>query len=167
MGNEFIYRRSTRVRWIFAISLLTALVLDSFVLSLKSSTLFPAFSLLIIFYWAGHFLDRSYIATAFVMGLLVDTLYQTSLGAHAMIFVTLVFILSRHRLHFKSFTYWQQAIFVSGYFVLYQMAVWLFFSPALDDTQIWYFWLMPISSALSWLLIAPLFNRFTLQVEQH
>lgn len=166
MGQAFIYHRSAKVRWLFLFSLLLALVLDSLIITLPSSAIFPSFSLLIVFYWAGHFLDRSYIATAFIMGLLNDTLFQTPLGAHALIFISLVYLLSRHRLHFRSFSYLQQALFVTGYFVIFQIASWFFFNPVLPNEQSLYYWLMPIIAGICWMGLAPTFNRFTQQSNQ-
>lgn len=163
MSQTFIYHRSAKVRWLFVFSLLIALVLDSFILTLPTSAIFPSFSLLVMFYWAGHFLDRSYIATAFIMGLLNDTLFQTPLGAHALIFVSLVYLLSRHRLHFRSFSYLQQALFICGYFLLFQLASWFFFTPVLPGEQWIYFWFMPVVASISWMLMAPVLNRFTQQ----
>lgn len=164
--QEFIYRRSGKVRWLFLLSLILGLTLDSLIVSLQSSPLFPVFSLLITFYWAGHFLDRSYIATAFIMGLLIDTLYQTSLGAHALIFVSLIFLLSRHRLLFRSYRTTQQAIFIAGYFYLYQGLNWLFFSPVLPEHEWLAYWLMPIFSSLLWIVLTPILNIFTKHAEQ-
>lgn len=166
MGESFIYHRSAKVRWYFVISLLLALVSDSLVISVQASPIFPPFSLLILFYWAGHFLDRTYIATAFILGLLIDTLTQTPLGAHSIIYVSLIYLLSRHRLHFRSFTPWQQAIFIVGYFFIYQLTHWVFFDPLLTSLHSIYFWLMPFSAAIFWIILAPLFNRLTQQVEQ-
>lgn len=167
MSENFIYRRSPKVRWIFLFSLFLAVMFDSIALSFSSSAIAPAFSLLVVLFWAGHFLDRSYIATAFVMGLLTDTLFQTPLGAHALLFVSLVYLLSRHRLHFQSYTYWQQSIFMIGYFFLYQIGNWLFFSPILSDQHFIYFWLMPFTAALAWLMIAPVLNKLTQQIEKN
>lgn len=165
MSENFIYRRSAKVRWIFILSLAMALIFDSIALSLQASPLLPVFSLLIVLYWAGHFLDRSYIATAFIIGLFNDALLQTPLGAHAIIFISLVYLLSRHRLHFRAFSIGQQAIFIVGYFYLYQLYIWIFLKPILIDNDALYFWLMPFIAAFCWSGLALLLNRLTLQTE--
>lgn len=167
MSEKFIYRRSAKVRWTFVLSLLLGLVLDSLLLSLQLVPVFPSFSLLITLYWTGHFLDRSYITTAFMMGLFTDTLLQSPLGAHALLFITLVYSMTRHRLHFSSFTYWQQAIYIVGYMLIYQIASYLFFNPALNELETIYFWFMPLFSGFCWLLIAPILNKSSLQIEQN
>ena len=165
MVDKFIYRRSARVRWMYSISLFLALVVDSLILALGKSVMLPPFTVLTLLFWSGHFLDRSYIITAFILGLCLDTLYQTVLGSHAAILITITYVMTRHRLHFSGYTYWQQAFYVSGYLFAYQTTVFLFYNPVLTDYEPLFFWTTPLFGGVIWLALAPVLNRLSLQME--
>ncbi|MBO1926191.1 rod shape-determining protein MreD [Thiomicrorhabdus sp. 6S2-11] len=163
MGDNFIYISSRQVRWLIILSFVIALVLDSINLIGASYQFLPPFTLLVLLYWSGHFLDYTYISTAFVIGLLADTLYQTTLGMHALIYVTLTFTMLRHRLHFRGYSVIQQALNIIVFMFIFQVLHLLILSPTLDDNEMIQFWSMPVVSAFLWLIFAKLLNLLTQQ----
>lgn len=163
MGDNFIYISSRQVRWLIILSFVLALILDSINIIGQSYQFLPPFTLLVLLYWAGHFLDYTYISTAFIIGLLADTLYQTTLGLHALIYVVLTFMMLRHRLHFRGYSLIQQALNIIVFMFIFQVLHLLILSPKLDDQEQIQFWLMPLVSAFLWVIFAKLLNLLTQQ----
>ena len=137
-----------------------ALVIDTMALLGYSMPLVPPMTLFVLLYWCANFIDRTHLFTAFILGVLADTLYQTTLGAHALIYVILTFFMIRHRLRFKTYPVWQQAFSIALYMLLYQILVALFFSPVLDNGHFVLFWSMPAISLITWPFLSYFLSRF-------
>ncbi|BBP45391.1 hypothetical protein THMIRHAS_07640 [Thiosulfatimonas sediminis] len=163
MGDNFIYISSRQVRWLIILSFIFALLLDSINLIGQNYLFLPPFTLLVLLYWSGHFLDYTYLTTAFIIGLLADTLYQSTLGLHALIYIVLTFMMLRHRLRFRGYSLPQQALNIIVFMFIFQLLHLLMLTPKLDSTEQLSFWLMPIVAAFFWLLFAKLLNLLTQQ----
>lgn len=154
MSNKLFNLKTSQARWIILISYLIALALDTVALLGHSSPVIPPLTLFFLLYWCAHFLDRTHLFSAFILGLLADTLYQTALGAHALLFSIITFLMIRHRLRFKTYPVWQQAFFISLYMMIYQMLNYLFFNPILNNNDFVQYWTMPALSILLWPALA-------------
>ncbi|WP_319379969.1 rod shape-determining protein MreD [Thiomicrorhabdus sp.] len=166
MSSKFIYIRTAQIRGLILFSFFLALIADSMNLYGETLLFLPPFTLLIVLYWCGHFLDRTYITSAFILGLLSDGLYQTTLGSHALIYVTLVFMMLRHRGRFKGYTILQQSFFISFYLLVYQIINFIFFSPVLNPNDTLSYWLMPLSAIIIWPVLAVLLRQITFQATE-
>ncbi|QKI89674.1 rod shape-determining protein MreD [Thiomicrorhabdus xiamenensis] len=163
MGDNFIYISSRQVRWLIVLSFVFALILDSINIIGQNYLFLPPFTLLVLLYWAGHFLDYTYMGTAFAIGLFADTIYQNTLGVHALIYVVLTFAMLRHRLRFRGYTIWQQSLNIVGFCFIYQIMHLFTLAPKLDDQQQLAYWIMPLVGGVLWALIALSLNRLSQQ----
>lgn len=154
MSNKLFSLKTSQARWVILISYIIALALDTVVLFGHSSPIIPPLTLFCLLYWCAHFLDRTHLFSAFILGLLADTLYQTTLGAHALLFSIITFLMIRHRLRFKGYPIWQQAFFISLYMMCYQLLNYLFFNPVLSSNDVVQYWTMPALSILLWPILA-------------
>lgn len=162
MADHFITVSSTKIRWLILFSYLFALIVDSTVMLNANLAFLPPITLLMVLYWSSHVIDRTYFISAFVLGVLADALYQTTLGAHSLLYVIIVFMMLRIRLQFKTYPAWQQAFIIGIYLFLYQVLNTLFFSPVLDQHFVAY-WTMPAAGILLWPMLEGIMNRITQQ----
>lgn len=162
MSDQFITVSSTKIRWLILFSYLFALIVDSTVMLNANLAFLPPFTLLMVLYWSSHVIDRTYFISAFVLGVLADALYQTTLGAHSLLYVIIVFMMLRIRLQFKTYPAWQQAFIIGIYLFIYQVLNTLFFSPVLDQHFVAY-WTMPAAGILIWPILEGIMNRITNQ----
>ena len=161
MTEKFIKLSSAQIRWLIIISFIFALIIDSMVLLNQSLAFIPPITLLMVLYWSSHVVDRTYFVSAFILGTLADALYQTTLGAHALLYVVIVFMMLRIRLQFKTYPAWQQAFIIGIYLLVYQALHTLFFSPVLDDGSFVPYWSMPAAGILIWPLLESMMNKIT------
>lgn len=161
MKEKFVSLKSSQFRWTILISYLFALIMDSMVILNSSLSFLPPFAILVVLYWSSQFTDSTYLFSAFILGVLADALHQTTLGAHALLYIIILFMMLRIRLQFKSYPAWQQAFIIGIYLLIYQVLNTLFFSPVLAEGMFVPYWSMPAASILIWPLLAGVLNRIT------
>lgn len=161
MTEKFFTLSSGQIRWLILFSFLFALVIDTIVLLNPSLIFIPPITLLMVLYWSSHVVDRTYFVSAFLLGTLADALYQTTLGAHALLYIIVLFMMLRIRLQFKTYPAWQQAFIIGFYLLVYQALHTLFFSPVLDGGAFVPYWSMPAVGILVWPLLENMLNRIT------
>lgn len=166
MASKFMKTGSSQARWLIIFSYTIALAFDIMALLDNATVIIPPISLMVLFYWCANFLDKTHLFSAFILGLLVDSLYQTTLGSHALIFSVFVFLMLRHRLRFKAYTVWRQAFSIGFYMMLYQILNYIIFSPVLDSHDIIPFLSMPAIAIIIWPLLSLIFRRITINVVQ-
>jgi len=159
MTEQFISIRSSQARWLILVTFFLGLVIDSMVLLNSSMSFIPPMTLLALLYWSGHLLDRTYFISAFILGILADALYQTTLGAHALLYCIILFMMLRNRLQFRTYPTWQQAFIIGIYLLLYQALNTVFFSPVLVEETFVAYWSMPAAGILIWPIFATILNR--------
>lgn len=164
MASNFMKMGSSQARWLILFSYIIALLFDTMALLENATVIIPPISLMLLLYWCAHFLDKTHLISAFILGLLADSLYQTTLGAHALIFSVIVFLMLRHRLRFKSYPVWRQAFSIGVYMMLYQILNYIIFSPVLDSNNTIQFWSMPAIAIIIWPLLSLVFRRITTNV---
>lgn len=159
MTNNILPLEFSQVKWLVLVTYLLGLILDSmsnFGLILGN---YPSFTLLVIFYWTITLQNKTHLFSAFLLGLLSDALFNTPLGAHALIFSLLVFILLRIRLQFKNYPLWQQTFFLTGYFYLFQILGLILLQPSLSGDSLIMYWSIPLITLLLWPIIHQLLNK--------
>ena len=161
MTEKFITISSTKIRWLIIISFLIALIVDSMIMLNPDLTFLPPFTLLMVLYWSSHVVDSTYMVSAFILGTLADALYQTTLGAHALLYIIIVFMMLRIRLQFKTYPAWQQAFIIGIYLLFYQTLHTLFFSPVINKDIFVLYWTMPAAGILIWPLLEGIMNKIT------
>ena len=161
MTSKLLNIGSAQARWVIIFSYIIALAFDTMALLDNATSIIPPITLLVLLYWCANFLDKTHILSAFILGLLADSLYQTTLGAHALIFSFITFLMLRHRLRFKGYPLWQQAFFIGAYMMAYQVINYILFAPTLESNDLVQYWSMPAASILLWPLLSTLFRRIT------
>ncbi len=161
MSHKLFNLKTSQARWVILVSYIIALALDTIALFGHSTPVIPPLTLFFLLYWCANFLDRTHLFSAFILGLLADTLYQTPLGAHALLFSIITFLMIRHRLRFKGYPVWQQAFFICLYMLLYQGLNFLFFNPILNSDDFVQYWTMPALSLFLWPLLAYSLRKFS------
>ncbi|MDG6777502.1 rod shape-determining protein MreD [Thiomicrorhabdus sp. zzn3] len=154
MTDRFINLELSQARWLVIFSYLIALFLDTMMIMQNANLLIPPFTLLLQMYWSAQFLKHTHFVSAFVLGLLLDALYQTVLGTHALMFIILTFIMLRYRLLFRSHSVLQQALVIAFYLYAYQFMGYVLFAPVLEETQQIHYWIMPLTALVFWPLLA-------------
>ncbi len=167
MTDRFMDIEFAQARWLVFTSYIIALIIDTMMLMQQSSLLAPPFTLLTLMYWAAQFIKNTHFISAFVLGLMMDAMLQTTLGAHAMIFIVLTFIMLRYRLLFRSHSVLQQALVIGFYLLLYQFLSLVMFSPSLESGQLSLYWSMPAVAMLVWPFLALLLRWLTQKLVLH
>jgi rod shape-determining protein MreD len=154
MTDRFVNIAFHQARWLVIFSYFVGITLDTMLVLNSANLYLPPFTLLLLLYWCAQFLKQTHFISAFILGLLLDALYQTTLGAHALLFIVVTFIMLRYRLLFRSHSVLQQALVIFFYLYAYQLLSFVILAPVLQsDAQIAY-WLMPFSCLLIWPVLA-------------
>lgn len=153
-ADRFINIEFQQARWLVILSYFIGVTLDTMLVMEQATLTLPPFSLLLLLYWSAQFLKQTHFVSAFVLGLLLDALYQSTLGAHALIFIILTFIMLRYRLLFRTHSVLQQALVIFFYLYAYQLLIFVVLAPVLHNGALTAFWLMPFSVLLIWPLMA-------------
>ncbi|WP_373020807.1 rod shape-determining protein MreD [Thiomicrorhabdus sp.] len=154
MTDRFINLEFSQARWLVLITYFLGLTLDTMMSMQEATLLAPSFTLLFLMYWSAQFLKNTHFISAFLLGLLLDALYGTTLGAHSLILITITFIMLRYRLLFRSHSVLQQAFVIIFYLMAYQFISYVMFSPNLTEDQALYYWSMPFTSLIAWPILA-------------
>ncbi len=131
-------------------SYLLAIILDAMLITSQYFYWFPPITLLTVLYWSSNNLSATFIPSAFILGLLYDTLSESLLGVHALLFSLILFLILRYRLRFRLFTLVQQALTLIPFFYLYQGLLW-FLTQSLYNSQDLTLWLLsPLTLLFLW-----------------
>ena len=154
MTDRFMDIELSQARWLVMTSYLLALIIDTMVIMQQSSIIAPPFTLMTLLYWTAQLLKNTHFISAFILGLLMDAMLQSTLGVHSMMFIILTFVMLRYRLLFRSHSVIQQAFVVAFYLLFYQILTFLLLSPTLQPGQYSLYWSMPAIGFIIWPIIA-------------
>lgn len=115
-------------RWLrtgltISISVVVALMLTIMPLPGWGEALRPTWVALVVFYWVLALPERFNIGWAWLIGLLLDTLTGSLLGAHALALVLVAILASRWHLKIRMYPMWQQSLGVGLALVLYTVVL--------------------------------------------
>lgn len=85
----------------------------------------PNWLLMATIYWCLALPHRFNVGSAWLCGLLLDTLWGTSLGINAVIFALVCSIVIKNFQRIRSYSVWHQAIIVAAIAFLYHLASYL------------------------------------------
>ena len=136
--------------FIITMSFLVALALSIFPLSDLLLIFWPQWLPLLLIYWIIHAPQRISVGVAWILGLLLDSLYGSLLGQHALaLSVTAYFAYRFHRqLRMQPAT--QQVIRLFFLIVIYQLILLWIQGMIGQLSQIRWFWVSSVTSALCW-----------------
>lgn len=161
MSDKVFSLSIIHVKWLLILSYLTALVIDSMLNFSFALHFAPPITLLMLLFWSSQILKQTHFFTAFILGLLNDVSLNTTLGAHALLFITVTFFMLRIRLRFRRYPMWQQSIIVAFYVLLFQIAGWFIFHPTLENNTLYYYWLEPILAIFLWPVTTSIMQSLT------
>ncbi|WP_019562792.1 rod shape-determining protein MreD [Thioalkalivibrio sp. ALMg13-2] len=145
--------RAIGIPWPVALTLLAALALAIVPVPDILRPARPEWLALILIYWAMAFPSRIGILTAFVSGLLLDTLQGQLLGQNAIALAVVIYIVLQIHPRLRVYPVWQQMMVVAILMALFKLlALWPQGITGFPPGSLWY-WAPVLTSALVWPLI--------------
>lgn len=141
---------SGRGIFLIATSFLLALLLSILPLPTWLEFIWPAWLPLILIYWVIALPHRISLGIAWLLGLLLDSLYGTLLGEHAMALAIITYIADHFHRQIRMFPILQQAVSIFFLILAYQtLLVWMQGMLGLFE-NFYLFWLSALTSMLLW-----------------
>lgn len=137
----------------FTASLLLAMLLQLVQLPELLAVARPLWVPLVLAYWALREPRISTLLPAFVVGLMLDTLFGTSLGQHALALLVVVYIVERLRSIFILFPLWQATFALIPAWALYSFGMFWIDGVTRHQADDWLRWLPVLSTTLFWPLL--------------
>lgn len=135
---------------IIVLSFLLALLMSILPLPAWLQLIWPQFLLLVLIYWVLAFPYRINLGIAWLLGLLLDVLYGTLLGEHALAFSVVAYLVYRLHRQIRMFPILQQAMCIFLLVLIYQtLLVWIQGILGLL-ASVFLFWLSALTSMLLW-----------------
>lgn len=144
-----------------ALSLLVALLLSILPLPAWVLMLLPQWLILVIVYWIIAVPHRVSLGIAWLLGLLLDALYGTLLGEHALALCVIAFLAQRLHRQIRMFPLLQQAISVFILTLVYQaLILWIQGVLGQLGKNLYWFWVSALTTMLLWPWAAMLLRYF-------
>ncbi len=136
--------------WLFACSLLFALLLQLLPLPPALEPFKPYWIALALIFWAIEAPERVGLGFAFCAGVVSDVLFGELLGEQALRLLVLVFIVLRFRARLRFFPLWQQALAVLGLLLNDRVVMLMVRGFAGEPLPSSAFWFAPVVGMLAW-----------------
>jgi rod shape-determining protein MreD len=134
-------------------SVLIALMLSSLPLPDAVIVFRPEWLMLVLIYWCMTIPDRIGIFIGWLLGLVLDVMYGSLLGQHAMALAIVAFLVNIFHLRVRVFPLWQQSFMVFLMAIVYlTLTAWVR-GLAGEFPITWGYWMPALTSALVWPLI--------------
>ena len=152
----------TRLWPIVLLSLLAGLILTLIPLPGWLQPWRPSWIALIVIYWLTYEPRRVGLMTAWISGLMLDTLRGVLLGQHALALVVIGFFALQFHLRVRVFPVGQQTATIFMLIALYEFLLYWVDGVSGEPGGDWRRWLSVMSSAAVWPIITAVLNRFRL-----
>lgn len=131
-------------------SLLVALLLTIMPLPMWAQVFRPQWLPLVIIYWVIALPHRVGLGIAWIMGIMLDALYGSVLGEHALALAVLAYLAQKSYQQLRMFPVMQQALSVLVFIIIYQ-AILLWIQGALGLlVDVRWFWVTAFTSMIIW-----------------
>jgi len=110
----------------------------------------PQLVVLTLLYWLLYLPQRVGIVTAWCLGLILDVVYNVTLGEHALILVLIAYIALYLQTRINFFIFWQKLILVFLLVTMYLLPQFYAEFTGKGTFGVWLYWLSPFVSALAW-----------------
>lgn len=145
--------------WLLAASLVLAAALTVVTLPDWLAIARPAFLLMVVCHWTLALNRRFGLLASWCAGLLLDVLYGSALGQHALAMVLCAFIVIKFNEFIRSYSAWQQALLFLPIFLLYEFVLfWIDGLTGRSAEPLWR-WAPVASSTLLWPPLSSLLRR--------
>ena len=140
--------------FVILLTILIAMVLNSIPVPQWAIWFRPEWVGLVMVYWLMMTPERVGLAWAWIIGLLIDVLYGSVLGEHALALVAVAYVVQRFYLQIRLYPTWQQAAYVMAVILLYQSLIYLIQGMLHQVQSVWLFWIPAITSMILWPWVA-------------
>lgn len=164
MTEKILNIQFTQVKWLVFFSYFLALIIDTMGALGTLALPLPSITLLMLLIWTTLLQNKTHLFTALLLGLLSDSIFNSALGAHAIIFSLMVFLLLRIRIRFRSYPLWQQTFMMILYFFAVKLLGIFLLQPVFNETNSYIYWLSPLAITLLWPLLLALLKHQCLKV---
>lgn len=131
-------------------SFIVSFLLSILPLSNTLSLFWPLWLPMILVYWIINLPHRINVGIAWFLGLLLDGLYGSLLGLHALACCIIAYFAYRSHRQIRMFPLWQQAISILVLLFIYQgLLIWVQGAMGQLSSVRW-FWIAPMTSMLLW-----------------
>lgn len=136
--------------WVIIISLMIAMLVDSFSLPQEINLFRPNIILLVLVYWIVALPHRVGIFTGWIVGLLVDALYGTPFGLYGFTYAIITGIALLIYNQFRLFPAYMQSITIFLLMMIF-LALSLWIQSFIKEASVdWLYWFSALSSAILW-----------------
>lgn len=135
---------------VIIISVIVALLLSILPLPTWLIWLQPQWVALVVIFWAMNLPYRFGVGYAWIIGLMLDVVYGSLLGAHGLVFVIITYVVVKIHARLQLFSNGQRTIAVFFLILAYQL-LWYLIQGLLGHLPLtWRYWVPPITSAIVW-----------------
>jgi rod shape-determining protein MreD len=137
---------------IILFSFILAMMLAILPLPRWASVLWPDWVLLVLIYWTIMMPHRVSVGWAWIIGLLLDVLFGSILGLHALAFVCVAYVMARFSSRIRFFSILQQMAVIFVLLVVYRVIT--------NPSHMFLYWLPVITSTIFWPWIFALLSDY-------
>jgi len=119
----------------------------------------PAWVTLVLCYWILTYPEYINVGIAWFLGLLLDALYGTVLGEHALALIITAYFMVRMQRLLKHYPVWQQGIFIVFCGFIYNFVLYVIQYAMGHGMNNWHFWISPLLSFILWPFLYEVFKR--------
>lgn len=123
----------------------------------------PAWVILVLAYWIITYPDYINVGFAWILGLLLDALYGSVLGEHALAMTVVAYLVYRAKRELKRYPLLHQGIFIIFCCFIYNIILYLLQRALGQDLPDWRFWISPFLGFLFWPVVFTLFRNTQLK----
>ncbi len=147
---------------VITISFVLALLLEIIPISSLANWIRPEWVLLVLIYWVMMLPDKVGVSIAFILGLFMDLIKGTLLGAHALAFVIIAYLFTRFCPRMRLLPLWQQVVVIFLFLFVYKtFQFWVWGLSGVGETVgRGMYWLSSITSAIIWPLVYTLLKAY-------
>ncbi|WP_299696255.1 rod shape-determining protein MreD [Hydrocarboniphaga sp.] len=144
----------------FWLSLFAALFLQMVVLPDSIAAVRPLWVPLVLAFWALQDPRLPTLIASFLFGIMLDVLFDSILGQHALACVLCIYIVIKLRSLFILFPLWQSTVALLPVWLIYAFLMFWIDGVAKHQADPWLRWLPVASTALFWPLIFVLLDSY-------
>ncbi len=136
--------------FIMIITFIMAICLSIIALPDWANWLRPEWVVLVLCFWILKYPQKYNLGLAWTVGLLLDALYGTVLGEHALAMTIVAFLIYRFQRIINHYPVWFQGIFIMLCGFAYNMILFLLQWALGHGVHDWRFWITPLLSCVLW-----------------
>ncbi len=139
--------------FIILLSFVGAFMLSIIDLPIWAEEIRPQWVVLVLIYWSMALPQRVSVGFGWMIGLLLDVTNSTILGQNALALALVAFLTSHLHLRLRVFPFWQQAIVVFVFVIIYNLIVLWIRGISGSAPNIWLIITPSFTSAIFWPLV--------------